>query len=138
MPKETQTAKDTTEYSEPEKTAKPAAEFGENEPVTVIWKSWGTENVPRDKVTYFDRQQFVGGVGRRIPYKDALRWKQQGHGVYILPVDADEIAFMRATGHAPVKEGELEALLRSIAPDKLAAILGPDGIDKITALQRKQ
>lgn len=116
---------------------KPEPTYEDTDPVTVIWKSWGTIRMPQDKKTYFDRHEFVGGVGRRIPYKDAKKWQQQGHGIHILPVDAQEIDFIRATGHAPVQDGELEALLRATPVDKLAALLGPENLDKIAAMHKK-
>jgi hypothetical protein len=112
-------------------------EYDDNDSVTVIWKSWGSSGMPRDKVSYFDRHQFVGGVGRRIPYRDAKKWKQQGHGIHILPVDAQELDFIKATGHAPMQDSELEAMLRSTPLDKLAALLGPENLDKIAAFHKK-
>lgn len=118
------------------KTAAKKPAFSDDDPVTVIWKSWGTTGMPRGKVTYFDRHQFTGGVGRRIPYKDAKKWQQQGHGIHILPIDAQEIDFIKATGHAPMQDAELEAMLRSVPMDKLAAMLGPENLDKITAMHR--
>lgn len=124
----------------PEKTAsqpRTVAPFADDDPVTVIWKSWATTGMPRNKQTYFDRHAFVGGIGRRIPYKDAKKWKEQGHGIHILPVDAEELDFIRATGHAPMQDGELEAMLRSTPLDKLAAMLGPENLDKIAALLKK-
>lgn len=122
---------------QPVKTASHTPAYDDNDPVTVIWKSWGTSGIPKDKVSYFDRHQFVGGVGRRIPYRDAKKWQQQGHGIHILPANAEEIDFIRATGHAPFEDNALEAMLRSVTPEKLAAMLGPENLDKIAAAMKK-
>lgn len=111
-------------------------EDDDDTPKTVIWKSWGTSGMPKDKVTYFDRFEFKGGVGRRIPYKVAKKWQQLGHGIYILPADAQEIDFIRATGHAPFSDDALEAMLRSVPLDKLAAMLGPENLDKIANMKK--
>lgn len=111
-------------------------EYKDNDPCTVIWRSWGTSGMPKGKVTYFDRYQFEGGVGRRVLYKDAKKWQQLGHGIYILPADAQEIDFIRATGHAPFSDDALEAMLRSVPLDKLAAMLGPDNLDKIANMKK--
>lgn len=122
---------------QPKETAAKKPEYEDNDTVTVIWKSWGTTGLPRDKVTYFDKQTFTGGVGRRVPYHVARKWQQQGHGVHILPVDAQEIDFIKATGHAPMQDRELEVMLRSVPIDKIAAMLGPENLDKITAMHKK-
>lgn len=141
--KESQTTTETVSSPttvQPEKTAIPMKprEFEDSDVVTVIWKSWGTHGMPSSKVTYFDRHQFVGGVGRRIPYKDAKKWKQQGHGVHILPVDATETDFIKITGHTPMSESTLETMLKATAPEKIAALLTKEQLEKIAAMQRNQ
>lgn len=125
------------EVRQPGETASKKPQFEDDDPVTVIWKSWGTSGMPRGKVTYFDKHTFESGVGRRIPYKNAKKWQQQGHGIHILPVDAKEIDFIRATGHAPMQDRELEAMLRTVPLDKLAAMLGPENLDKITNMHKR-
>lgn len=122
---------------QPMETAAKKPEYEDNDPVTVIWRSWGTTGLPRDKVTYFDKQTFTGGVGRRVPYHVAKKWLQQGHGVHILPVDAQEIDFIKATGHAPMQDRELEAMLHTVPLDKLAAMLGPENLDKIASMHKR-
>lgn len=117
--------------------AKPEKPFEDDDTVTVIWRSWGTSGMPRNKVSYFDRYQFTGGVGRLIPYKVAKKWQQQGHGLHILPANAEEIDFIKATGHAPMADEDLETLLRSVPLSKLAAMLGPENLDKIATMKQK-
>jgi hypothetical protein len=120
------------------KQEKTAEHYEDNDPVTVIWKSWGTNGMPSNKVTYFDRQMFEGGVGRRIPYGIAQKWQKQGHGVLIFDVDATEADFIRATGHKPLDDDKLTMLLKATPLDKIAALLGPDAVEKITAMQNKK
>lgn len=129
-----------TLVEQPRETATKKPEYEDNDPVTVIWKSWGTAGMPRNRVTYFDKQTFEGGVGRRIPYHIAKKWLQQGHGIHILPVlpkEKEELEFMKATGHAPIQDADLESLLRATPIDKIAAMLGPENLDKITAMHKK-
>ena len=111
-------------------------EYAENDPVTVIWKEWTLAEMTRGKVTYFDRHQFVGGVGRRVPYKDAKNWQKQGHGIHIFGIKATEDDFIRATGHKPLDDEKLAQLLRTTEPGKLAALLGRESLDKLAALQQ--
>lgn len=110
--------------------------YEDDTPVTVIWKSWGTSGLPAGKTTYFDRQTFVGGVSRRVPYRIAKKWQEQGHGILIFDVNATEADFIRATGHKPLEDEKFAMLLRATPPDKLAALLGSDTLDKIMALHR--
>ncbi|SRR5713101_8454341 len=124
--------------SKPEKTEpSKKAEYEDNDPVTVIWKSWGTNGMPHNRTTYFDRYTFVGGVGRRVLYKDVKKWLQQGHGLLVFDANATEEDFIRATGHKPLDDDKFATLLRATPPDKIAALLGPDALDKIAAFHRK-
>lgn len=134
---EPQTSLEEAKAETPVKTASnKASEYDDNDPVTVIWKSWGTSGMPVNKVTYFDRHMFKGGVGRRIPYRDVKKWQKQGHGIHVLSVDATESDFIRVTGHKPIEDDKLAALLLATPPDKIAALLGPDALDKIAAFHR--
>lgn len=87
---------------------------------------------------FVDEYQFVGGVGRNIPYQVAKHWKKGTRAdgkpplsrvkiQAILPEDATEADFAKATGVSPM------------APEKLAAMIGvTDAALLVKAMGRKR
>lgn len=99
----------------------------------------GYGNVGPTDTYYIDDYKFVGGVGRNIPrniaeaWADGRRWqdnKPAASRVYIqaiLPNDANEVDFAKATGVNPMP------------PSQLAAMIGAtNAADLVKALGRKQ
>jgi hypothetical protein len=78
-----------------------------------------------------------GGVYRNVRYTHARAWQQMWvdekgrSGVIILPPDADEVAFARASGVQPLEPTRLAAMLAASDPAALAAALGPARIAEL-------
>lgn len=75
--------------------------------------------------------QVKGGVIRQVKYAHARHWREtwvdeKGHsGVIILPLDADEVDYARASGIQPMAPQRLAAMIAASDPAALAAALGP-------------
>jgi hypothetical protein len=108
--------------------------FQDGDEVTVLF---GYGKVHMMQKQYVDNVLFEGGVARNVPYSVAKHWKQgtrpdgkavtsRVHIQAILPNTATEDDFTRVTGlKAAYSPEHVAALLNSLGPDKIAAILGP-------------
>lgn len=97
---------------------------------------YGYGIVKTDHRQYVDDYLFVGGVGRNIPrtvadaWKRGKRWQDKKPAlsrVYIqaiLPNDANEVDFAKATGVTPMKPAELAAMIGATDAKTLVAALG--------------
>ena len=93
--------------------------------VTVIRKNWGTKGVPEGKPDYMDTTPFIGGVAREVPVEAAQGWLDKRRlGVYVLPSDAEESDFIRATGVTPMEPEAFAAMVKAFSYEDLAALLG--------------
>ncbi len=77
---------------------------------------------------WLDDVTFLGGVARNVPYPKAAAWKKLpiGRSIHILPRDADETAFARASGIQPMAPAKLAAMIEASDLDAIFAALGPE------------
>lgn len=113
-----------------------------NELVTVLF---GYGKVPVGKVTYVDRVKFTDGVARNVPLEVAENWKNGTHSetkqpyategskqsygrldVIILPQDATEADFAKATGIKPMVASKFAALLKAYPVTEIVEALGEE------------
>lgn len=77
---------------------------------------------------YVDKTLFIGGVARHVPASVAKAWKAtpvMGRAIHVLPEDAVEADFARASGIQPMATPKFAAMLNAIDLDKVAEELGP-------------
>ncbi len=116
----------------------PAHEFKETDLVTVL-HGWGRLH-PKEK-HYVDKVLFEGGVARNVPWPVARHWLHgtrpqpnpqrtyEQHGrviVQVLPNDADEGDFIRATGIQPMAPERLAAMISAADLDAVFEALGAE------------
>lgn len=111
---------------------RPETQTPEKDLCTVLY-GYGKE--PANKKTYVDGYEFIGGVGRNIPRSIATAWargvRPDGQPaisrVYIqaiLPCDADEAAFVQATGIQVMETPKLAAMIKATDANQLLEMLG--------------
>src|SRR4051812_16402245 len=111
---------------------KPESLIPEKDLCTVLY-GYGKESA--NKHAYVDIYEFVGGVGRNIPRSIAMAWakgvRPDGQPaisrVYIqavLPNDADEAAFVQATGIQIVETPKFAAMIKATEASQLLEMLG--------------
>lgn len=81
---------------------------------------------------WLDDVAFVGGVARHVPYPKARAWKKLviGKAIHILPDDADEVSFAKASGIQPMAPAKLAAMIEASDIDAIFAALGPERAGK--------
>lgn len=97
----------------------------ENSTVTVLH---GYGRVSPNEKHWIDNTLFVGGVARSVPRAIAESWKKVsvlGKAIRILPEDASEAEFARASGIQPMATPKFAAMLRAIDIEKVGAELDP-------------
>jgi hypothetical protein len=102
-----------------------APDYTESDRVTVLY---GYGKVGPNARHWLDDVAFVGGVARNVPYPKAAAWKKLpiGRAVHILPQDADDTAFARASGIQPMAPAKLAAMIEASDLDAIFAALGPE------------
>lgn len=108
--------------------ARPTIEFNESEEEQTVTVLHGYGRVAPTEKHYVDRTLFVGGVARHVPASIAKAWKAApiiGKAIHVLPDDAVEADFARASGIQPMATPKFAAMLNAIDLDKLADELGP-------------
>jgi|SRR5579859_618547 len=113
-------------------TTKETQAFSDEDVVTVL-HGWGV--VRHNDRHYIDNILFEGGVARNVPYTIAKHWKAGTRPdgkpaigrvkVHLLPNDANEVEFARATGIQPMKTNELAAMILATDKQELLKSLGP-------------
>lgn len=104
----------------------------DSESIVTVLHGWA--RVGPKEVHWIDNTKFEAGVARHVPYDTAKAWKKlprMGQAIIILPDDANEGDFARATGIQPMSTPKFAAMLSAIDLDKLAGELGPERTQEI-------
>lgn len=104
---------------------------------TVIRRNWGQPSIPRDKRDYLDEVAFQGGVAKNVPTKLARTWERLGLGVHVLPANATEAEFIKATGVQPMPAEQFAAMLRGYDLAQISQVLGEEGTLKLAGELRR-
>lgn len=109
-----------------------APQFEDSDDVIVLY---GYGRVAPTDVEYVDGYRFVGGVARDVPYVVARCWQKHNKPdgslapgrvkiQAILPANATEADFVRATGITPLPMAQMAALLNAADPEAIIAAMG--------------
>lgn len=120
---------------------KPKVLFEDDDPVTVL-HGWGRVR-PGEK-HYIDKVLFEDGIARNVPYRIVKYWQKgtrpdgKSEQVYgkvqlqaVLPNDATEADFCKATGITPMPAQKFAAMLAGVDLDEVVKHLG---VEKVKAL----
>jgi anaerobic selenocysteine-containing dehydrogenase len=114
--------------------------YRDEDHVTVL-HGWG--RVEHYDKHYVDKVLFTGGVARDVPYGVAKHWvantrpdgkHEQVYGkvnVHILPANAIEADFVKATGIQPVPMNDFAAMLDGVDLDALVTQMGIEKVKKL-------
>jgi len=101
-------------------------------PVCVLHRNWrsvdpltGELYIPADRLSWFDKIAFTGGIGYNVPYETAKKWLQAGliDRNMIFPNDATEADFEARTGRYAISRN-FGTSATDFEPEKVAALLG--------------
>ena len=122
-------------------------EYQDDVPVTVL-HGWGRVD-NRDR-HFIDKTLFEGGVARDVPCGIAKHWVkntrpdgniEQLYGrvkVHILPADATEADFVKATGIQPVPVQDFANMIAGVDLDALVTQMGAEKVNELIGDLRKR
>ncbi len=116
-------------------------EFQDHEKVTVLY---GWNRVPAGYKQFVDKTLFKDGIARNVPYSTVKHWQQgtrpdgkleMTYGTIgiqaVLPNDATEADFIKATGITPMPVDKFASQLAGVDLDALVTQMG---VEKVKAL----
>lgn len=118
------------ELTQPPRPAPGTSGYEDSDRVTVL-HAWGKVREGEVKSMTSPSKalyRFKGGVARNVLYADAKYWRDLfgKDSIKILPNDADEADFARATGIQPMNLGKLAAMNEAVDLDALLEAWGPE------------